>query len=44
MSSGDRFLESVVEQAAITWLGELGYALVPGDVCAPDGPAPERLP
>lgn len=34
--------ESVVEQAAIAWLAELGWPHVPGPVLAPDGEAPER--
>jgi type I restriction enzyme R subunit len=34
--------ESVVEEAAIAWLGELGWRHVPGPVLAPDGEAPER--
>jgi type I restriction enzyme R subunit len=36
------FQESVVEQAAVAWLRELGYAAVSGELCAPDGPASER--
>ncbi len=36
------FYESVVEQAAIDWLAELGWTFVPGPVLAPDGEAPER--
>ncbi len=35
-------LESVVEDAAIAWLAELGWRHVPGPVLAPDGEAPER--
>ena len=34
--------ESVVEEAAIAWLTELGWQHVPGPVLAPDGDAPER--
>lgn len=34
--------ESVVEQAAIEWLGELGWQFVSGPILAPDGEAPER--
>ncbi len=34
--------ESVVEQAAIEWLVDLGYTYVNGNDLAPDGPAPER--
>ena len=37
-----RFHESVVEDAALAWLADLGFAFVGGDVSAPDGPAPER--
>lgn len=35
-------LESIVEEAAIAWLAELGWQHVPGPVLAPDGEAPER--
>jgi type I restriction enzyme R subunit len=34
--------ESVVEEAAIAWLTELGWQHVPGPILAPDGAAPER--
>lgn len=34
--------ESVVEEAAITWLVELGWEHVPGSVLSPEGEAPER--
>ena len=34
--------ESVVEQAAIEWLAELGWRHVPGPILAPDGMFPER--
>lgn len=34
--------ESVVEEAAIAWLTELGWQHVAGPVLAPDGEAPER--
>lgn len=34
--------ESIVEQAAIEWLQELGWTHVPGPILAPDGEAPER--
>ncbi len=34
--------ESVVEEAAIAWLTELGWHHIPGPVLAPDGDAPER--
>jgi type I restriction enzyme R subunit len=37
-----RFTESVVEQAALAWLEELGYQILEGEVIAHDGPAPER--
>ena len=36
------FTESVVEEAALFWLADLGYAVIEGDLAAPDGPAPER--
>jgi type I restriction enzyme, R subunit len=39
MSGG---FESVVEQAAIDWLGELGYRFVYGHEIAPGGPYAER--
>ena len=31
--------ESIVEDAALTWLGELGYAIVHGPHMAPGEPA-----
>jgi type I restriction enzyme R subunit len=34
--------ESVVEQAAIEWLDELGWKCVSGPILAPEGEAPER--
>ncbi len=34
--------ENTVEQAALAWLGELGYAYCHGPDIAPDGPSPER--
>ena len=34
--------EDTVEQAALGWLGELGYAYCHGQDIAPDGSAPER--
>lgn len=37
-----KFNESTVEEAALIWLRELGYAYVPGPDIAPDGPYPER--
>src|ERR1700730_3758787 len=36
------FAESHVEEAALAWLGELGYATVNGLVIGPDGGAAER--
>ena len=40
MSSG--IAESHVEEAALAWLGELGYATVNGPEIGPDGGKPER--
>jgi type I restriction enzyme R subunit len=34
--------ESIVEDAALTWFGELGYAVVHGPLIAPGEPAAER--
>ena len=34
--------ESVVEEACLAWLGELGYAVANGLDIGPDGSAPER--
>ncbi len=34
--------ESIVEDAALTWFGELGYAIGHGPHRAPDEPATER--
>ena len=34
--------ESVVEEAAIAWLQELGWTFITGPILAPDGVAPER--
>ena len=34
--------ESIVEDAALTWLGELGYAIGHGPHLAPGDPAAER--
>ena len=34
--------ESHVEEAALTWLGELGYDIANGLAIGPDGSAPER--
>jgi type I restriction enzyme, R subunit len=36
--------ESIVEDAALTWFGELGYAVGHGPHLAPGGPAAEREP
>ena len=36
------FSESIVEEAAIDWFGELGYSYLPGPEIAPDGQSPER--
>ena len=36
------FAESDVEQAALAWLAELGYATANGLDIGPDGDAPER--
>lgn len=36
------FGESDVEDAAIEWLKDLGYAYTPGPILAPDGASPER--
>jgi type I restriction enzyme R subunit len=36
------FTESTIEQAALDWLQDLGYACAFGPDLAPDGPAPER--
>lgn len=38
----DAMTESVVEEAVIGWLGELGYAVAAGPDIAPEGPASER--
>ena len=37
-----RFTESIVEEAAIEWFGELGYNYLSGPEIAPDGETPER--
>ena len=34
--------ESIVEDAALTWFGELGYAVVHGPQLAPGEPAAEQ--
>lgn len=36
------YTESILEQAALEWLGELGYAIAFGPDMAPDGTTPER--
>ncbi len=36
------FTESIVEEAALAWLEELGYEILNGPTSAFDGPAPER--
>ncbi len=36
------FAESGIEEAALEWLAELGYAIRSGQEIAPDGKAPER--
>ena len=36
------FTESIVEDAALEWFGELGYAIAPGPQLAPGEPAAER--
>ena len=38
-----KFSESHVEDAALEWLSELGYAVLHGPDISPDGPAPERV-
>ena len=37
------FTESQVEEAALGWLGQLGYAVRHGSDISPDGPSPERV-
>src|SRR5215218_1873839 len=37
-----RFTESIVEEAALEWLQELGYAYHGGEDLAPDAPLPQR--
>jgi len=37
-----KFTESHVEEAALEWLGELGYDILHGPDISPDGAAPER--
>lgn len=38
----DRFTESIVEEAALAWLGELGYVVLHGPDIAVGEPAAER--
>ena len=38
-----RLSESIVEDAALEWLGELGYSIGHGPHLAPDEPAAERV-
>ena len=38
----DRFTESIVEDAALAWLGGLGYAILHGPEIAVDMPGAER--
>ena len=38
-----KFSESHVEDAALEWLSELGYAVFHGPDISPDGPTPERV-
>ncbi len=37
-----KFTESTVEEAALAWLGDLGYSVLHGPQIAPDSPTPER--
>jgi len=37
------FNEAIVEEAALTWFGELGYAIGNGLRIAPGEPATERI-
>ena len=37
-----KLTESVVEEAALQWLEELGYAVLPGPEIEPEGPQQER--
>lgn len=39
---GVQFTESTVEDAALVWLGELGYAVLHGPEIEPEGPREER--
>ena len=38
----NQFTESVVEDAALEWFGELGYSILHGPEMAPGEPASER--
>ena len=38
-----RFAESHVEEAALEWLGGLGYDVLHGPDISSDGPQPERV-
>ena len=40
--SGLSSYEEEVEQAALAWLEELGWPVLPGDYLAPDGPTVAR--
>jgi type I restriction enzyme R subunit len=37
-----QFTESVVEEAALEWLSEIGYTISPGTEISPNGQSPER--
>ncbi len=39
-----KFSESTVEDAALSWLDELGYSVAQGQLIAPDSPTAERAP
>jgi hypothetical protein len=39
-----RFTEAVVEEAALSWLAELGYGMMSGPDIAPGQPGSEREP
>ena len=41
--AGSGIAESHVEEAALAWLAELGYATIGGPEIGPDGPHPERV-
>ena len=38
-----KLTESTVEEAALQWLAELGYAVLPGSEIEPEGPQQERV-